>query len=187
MGTQRWKLISLLLVLLAAGYYLWPNYQYYYALTPEERAEKPPSEVVRELRSKVLHLGLDLLGGMHVVLEADLPEGADQADDSIDRVVEILRNRVDAFGVAEPVIQKQGSDRIVVDLAGVQDEESVRKLIGETARLEFRMCKNSTEAGQILDRVDRYLAAVAGDSAGAEESTVYIGECRSGNRRQQYG
>jgi protein-export membrane protein SecD len=161
-GIARWKLILVVGVFALAAYYLWPTYQYYYRMTPEERRN------AKELRGKIIHMGLDLQGGMHVVLEADLSQvPPEQAKDALDRVVEILRNRVDQFGVSEPVIQKQGDERIIVDLAGVQSEADVRDLIGKTARLEFRLCASSTVASQVVDRLDRELVArgAARDSA----------------------
>jgi len=160
-GIARWKLILVIGVFALAGYYLWPTYKYY-KLPPAERA------AAKELQKKIIHMGLDLQGGMHVVLAADLSQvPKEQAKDALDRVVEILRNRVDQFGVSEPVIQKQGEDRIIVDLAGVQSESDVRDLIGKTARLEFRLCANSQVASQVVDRLDREFASrqAAGDSA----------------------
>jgi protein-export membrane protein SecD len=158
-GIARWKLILVLGIFALGAYYLYPTYRYYYGLSPEARA------AARDLRAKIIHLGLDLQGGMHVILEADLSQVApDQAGDALDRVVEILRNRVDQFGVSEPVIQKQGEDRILVDLAGVQDPQDVRDLIGKTARLEFRMCQPAAVASQVVDRFDRGLAARAADT-----------------------
>jgi protein-export membrane protein SecD len=152
-GFERWKILLLVAVFVLAGWYLWPTYKYYFVLTPEERL------TAKDLRAKIIHLGLDLQGGMHVVLEADLSQvPPDQAKDALDRVVEVLRNRVDQFGVSEPVIQKQGDDRIIVDLAGVQSEADVRELIGKTARLEFRMCAGQTVATQVVERLDRELA-----------------------------
>jgi protein-export membrane protein SecD len=162
-GIARWKLILVLAVFGLGAYYLYPTYKYYFVLSPEERA------TAADLRGKIIHLGLDLQGGMHVILEADLSQvPPDQAKDAIDRVVEILRNRVDQFGVSEPVIQKQGEDRILVDLAGVMSEQDVRDLIGKTARLEFHMCKPATVAAQVVDRLDRALAVRA---AGAADTT----------------
>jgi len=152
-GIARWKLILVIGVFALAGYYLWPTYKYY-RMPPAERA------LAKDLQKKIIHMGLDLQGGMHVVLEADLSQvPPDQAKDALDRVVEILRNRVDQFGVSEPVIQKQGDDRIIVDLAGVQSEADVRDLIGKTARLEFRLCASPTVASQVVDRMDRELVS----------------------------
>lgn len=88
-----------------------------------------------------IKLGLDLRGGVHLVLEVDidyLPEGA-KTQEAIDRALEIIRNRVDEFGVAEPIIQKQGEKRIVVQLPGIKDVDRAIALIGKTALLEFRL------------------------------------------------
>ena len=61
----------------------------------------------------------------------------EESDDAINRVLEILQNRVDQFGVSEPTIQKQGKHRIVVELAGIKDSERARALLQSTALLEF--------------------------------------------------
>ena len=82
--------------------------------------------------------GLDLQGGLEVVLKAKPPETAhtDHATD-LDRSVSIMRDRIDRLGVSEPEIRKQGSDQIVIQLAGVTDPEEAAKLIGKTAQLQF--------------------------------------------------
>ena len=80
-------------------------------------------------------LGLDLQGGVEVILQPT--EGQDASDDDLDTAVEIIRNRVDALGVAEPDITKQG-DNIVVQLPGVDDQERAIELVGQTAKLVFR-------------------------------------------------
>ncbi|MCF7810279.1 protein translocase subunit SecD [bacterium] len=81
-----------------------------------------------------------------------------QADDAINRSLEILRNRIDQFGVSEPSIQKQGSRRIVLELPGVQDPSRARDLIGRTALLEFKLLIDPEKAQQFLKDVDAYLA-----------------------------
>ena len=91
-----------------------------------------------------LNLGLDLKGGAHIVLQAkDTPE-TPLTDDSIDRLLAVLRNRVDQYGVAEPIIQKSGADRIIVDLPGIQDPAAALELIGKTAQMDFREVIDST-------------------------------------------
>ena len=91
-----------------------------------------------------LNLGLDLKGGAHIVLQAkDTPE-TPLRDDSIDRLLAVLRNRIDQYGVAEPIIQKSGSDRIIVDLPGIQDPQAALDLIGRTAQMDFREVIDST-------------------------------------------
>ena len=91
-----------------------------------------------------LNLGLDLKGGAHIVLQAkDTPENP-LRDDSIDRLLAVLRNRIDQYGVAEPIIQKSGTDRIIVDLPGIQDPAAALELIGRTAQMDFREVLNAT-------------------------------------------
>jgi SecD/SecF fusion protein len=82
-------------------------------------------------------LGLDLQGGLEVVLKANPPKGHELTADDLNRSIDIMRNRIDKLGVAEPEIRKQGSDQIVIQLAGVHDPASAAKLIGKTAVLEF--------------------------------------------------
>jgi SecD/SecF fusion protein len=82
-------------------------------------------------------LGLDLQGGLEVVLKANPPKGHTLTTDDINRSIDIMRNRIDKLGVSEPEIRKQGSNQIVIQLAGVHDPASAAKLIGKTAVLQF--------------------------------------------------
>jgi SecD/SecF fusion protein len=82
-------------------------------------------------------LGLDLQGGLEVVLEARPEAGQELTDEDLDRSVEIIRERVDKIGVSEPEIRTQDPNQIVVDLAGVFDAQRAAALIGQTAQLEF--------------------------------------------------
>jgi SecD/SecF fusion protein len=82
-------------------------------------------------------LGLDLQGGLEVVLKAVPPKGHTLTSDDINRSIDIMRNRIDKLGVSEPEIRKQGSNQIVIQLAGVHDPATAAKLIGKTAVLEF--------------------------------------------------
>jgi SecD/SecF fusion protein len=82
-------------------------------------------------------LGLDLQGGLEVVLKAVPPKGHKLTADDLTRSIEIMRNRIDKLGVSEPEIRKQGNDQIVIQLAGVHDPAAAAKLIGKTAVLEF--------------------------------------------------
>ena len=81
----------------------------------------------------------------------------EETEDSINRVLEILQNRIDQFGVAEPTIQKQGKYRILVELAGVQDSERARSLLQSTALLEFYLLKNNTSTTEIITQLDNIL------------------------------
>ena len=94
---------------------------------------------------KRINLGLDLQGGMHLLLKVDTSHLEGQAKlDACDRAVEVIRNRIDEFGVRETSIQKQGEDEIVVQLPGVTDRERAIDLIGKTAMLEFKVVSNDT-------------------------------------------
>ena len=98
-------------------------------------------------------LGLDLKGGAHIVLQAKGTPGNPVNDDSIVRLVEVLRNRIDQYGIAEPQIQREGKDRVAVDLPGVEDSDAALDLIGRTAILEFRQVKASGPV--VPPKVDR--------------------------------
>ena len=93
--------------------------------------------VVFPIQGRV-RLGLDLKGGAHIVLQAVGTPESPITEDSIQRLLAVLRNRIDQYGVTEPVIQRQGKDRVAVDLPGVADPEAALDLIGRTALLEFR-------------------------------------------------
>ncbi len=84
-----------------------------------------------------LNLGLDLRGGLHVVLQADEESGKEITADTIQKSIGIIRERVDRLGVSEPTIYGQGSDRIIVEIAGVDDPEEAVNIIRNTAQLEF--------------------------------------------------
>jgi protein-export membrane protein SecD len=104
----------------------------------EEREEL---ERKAKILDKVIKLGLDLKGGMHLVLEVDIYKLTKKTDpsDAVERALEIIRNRVDKFGVSEPSIQRQGKNRIVVQLPGLKEPQRALDLIGKTALLEFRL------------------------------------------------
>ena len=82
-------------------------------------------------------LGLDLQGGLEVTLKAVPPPNRPLQESDLNRSVEILRDRVDRLGVAEPEIRKQGSDQIVIDLPGLTNQEQVIEILGKTAQLEL--------------------------------------------------
>jgi protein-export membrane protein SecD len=146
------------LATLISLWYLYPTFRYY-SMTPEQRQQLSPTELT-SLRRQAVHLGLDLQGGMHMVMEVDKSKlGPEEAKDAVDRAAEIIRNRVDAFGVAEPLIQRQGTDRIVVQLPGLTDRERAKQLIGQTARLDFKLVRTPEEARVVFDRLDAFLAS----------------------------
>jgi len=92
------------------------------------------------LGGKGLHLGLDLVGGSHLVYQARFPEGAtsDEKNRDIDRALETIQHRIDKYGVTEPVIQKQEGGRILIQLPGFTDIDEAKRLVEQTGYLEFR-------------------------------------------------
>ncbi|MGE5454187.1 MAG: preprotein translocase subunit SecD, partial [Methylocystaceae bacterium] len=86
---------------------------------------------------KNINLGLDLQGGLHVVMEAKEKPGQKISDDTLKKTVAVMRNRIDAMGVKEPTIQTQGNNRVIIELAGVKDPEAAAATIGQTAQLKF--------------------------------------------------
>lgn len=86
-----------------------------------------------------MRLGLDLQGGTHLVLRADLSR-VDERDraNAMQGVLRVIERRINAYGVAEPIVQLQGADRVIVELPGIRDIEEAKRLIGQTAQLDFR-------------------------------------------------
>ncbi len=95
-----------------------------------------------------------------------------QRTEALDRAIEIIRTRVDRFGVTEPSIVKQGTDRIVVELPGVDDKERVRDLLRGTARLEFRLAANANDFSSFTNQVYTYYDEVAAGEEGDSLDTI---------------
>ncbi len=157
--TKHWKPILIIGLIAAAVMYLYPSLQFY-GMSSAERAlmETSSPERLADLHRRSLNLGLDLQGGIHLVLEVDLSElPEEEALDAVDRAQEVIRNRIDQFGVAEPTIQRQGDNRIIVELPGVQDVQRAKDLVGQTALLEFQLLETESERDRVIQRVDAVL------------------------------
>ncbi|MBL7208726.1 MAG: protein translocase subunit SecD [Dehalococcoidia bacterium] len=104
-----------------------------------------------------LTLGLDLEGGSHLVYEADLSQKdpAQSDNDAMRGVLDKIERRVNAYGVTEPIIQRQGHDRILVQLPGVRDVDEAIRLIGQTAELDFREVELDETGQPVLDEEGR--------------------------------
>ncbi len=157
-------LISLVLVL-ASVFLLLPTFRALSLSQAERQAAKSdPQRQARiaDIDAKAIRRGLDLQGGMYLVLEIEKGEMSDeQAADALRRVREIIGNRVDQFGVSEPVIQTVGTTRIIVQLPGLQDPERAKDLIGRTARLEFRLVRPAEDYRAAIDKMDETLRSTA--------------------------
>ena len=214
-NTLRTRLLSILFIFGLGIYALLPSIRY--QLLSDDANNNLSKDELAYFESKSIKQGLDLKGGIYIVLEVDLPQLVNtlaknkdknfdkfldelseeyknsstdfftlfeekalekdlklpryfisygktkdqiieqlnlQSADSINRIIEIIQNRVDQFGVSEPTIQKQGNNRVIVELAGVQDSERARDLLQSTALLELMIVKDVESTNTIVRQID---------------------------------
>ncbi|HMR65653.1 MAG TPA: protein translocase subunit SecD [Anaerolineae bacterium] len=134
--------IGIVLLTAALSWIVSVNLNYVYPTGPEAQTQEPPwwANLLiwqgEQERSIQIHQGLDLKGGLQVVLEADLP--AEQLQEgSMEAARTIVENRVNGLGVTEPLVQLQGDNRMIVELPGITDPELAIRTLRETGLLEF--------------------------------------------------
>jgi preprotein translocase subunit SecD len=226
---QLSRLVLIAAAIILSIYFLWPTYQdYRFRQEISQKQGQDSLSYVQQNQDQMLQaklkrikLGLDLQGGMRVVLEVDVLQLLDdlardkddnfrsimsdvrkeaasseiniletfsgkfqvreirmsryygnirdddktiignlanETEKAIDRAVEIVRNRIDQYGLTEPGIQKQGGRRIIVELPGVKDEAEVRQLLQGTAKLEFLMVRDPDISYKVMESIDKFLA-----------------------------
>ena len=150
MSSMKWRLLMIAsLTALAA-----------WALFPRNRTVKTrgPDGILRESveRHVPLRYGLDLSGGMHIALEVDDSKQAVVGDrgELIDRALKTVRNRIEGFGVSEPMIAKSGSDRIIVELPGIAEQDRALAVVQDQAFLEFKITDETQALERVLPRLD---------------------------------
>jgi protein-export membrane protein SecD len=156
--TTRLFVIGAVLIIALIG--LWPTMRLS-ALGPDGRTALQASDpdAYASLRANAISLGLDLQGGMHMVLEVDSSGMTEEESvDAYKRALEVIRNRIDEFGVEEPILQPMGDGRILVQLAGVDDPERAKNIIRRTAFLEFKLVARSTRTVELLNVIDEIVA-----------------------------
>ena len=121
-----------------------------------------PDGVMRDVvqRHVPLRKGLDLSGGTYLALEVDESKQAiapDKIPDAIDRALTTVRNRIEGVGVSESVVQKQGNDRIVVEIPGIQDPQRAEDIVKQQAFLEFRITDKTQALERVLPRFDQII------------------------------
>ena len=169
----------ILAVIALSAYTVWPSIQVHSKKGEEQKAflkENP------KMATKSINFGLDLAGGTSITLQID-QSGLKEGDDIKDiqaQSLEIIRNRVDQYGLSEPQISPSGDDRILVELAGV-DDSTAKALVGSTAKLEFKILAEADRFPQVVGLIDQYLTrqtsdvtadSAATDSSAAKDSTV---------------
>ncbi len=148
----RNRLILIAIVVATSVFYLFPR-----EITVREQG---PDGAMRDtvITRMPLKLGLDLQGGMHLKLELDETNRvSDNKSRDIDLARTVLMKRIDEFGVTEPVIQKLGEDRIVVELAGITDPGRAEAIVNRTAKLEFVITDMTNALAAALPSMDRVL------------------------------
>lgn len=140
----KWGLI--IAILLGSLYLIYPNYKWY----SKPLTERETLDALGERPKRMLNLGLDLRGGSSLLLELEVSKlsAKEPLNEAMARAIEIIRNRIDQYGVAETSITKQGDKWIMVQLPGVSNPQRAEELIGKTAMLEFRIVKNDTSVAQ---------------------------------------
>ena len=147
----KWGII--IAILLGSLYLIYPNYKWY----SKPLAERETLDTLGERPKRMLNLGLDLRGGSSLLLELEVAKlsGKEPLNEAMARAIEIIRNRIDQYGVAETSITKQGDKWIMVQLPGVSNPQRAEELIGKTAMLEFRIVKNdTTEAQKAFEKLE---------------------------------
>ena len=238
----RNRLLLILFIFGLGVYALLPSLRF--ALMSEDVKSNLTEEQLNYFETKSIKQGLDLKGGIYIVLEVDLPQLVDnlaknkdkkfnefvddlrddyndstldfftmfeeeannkdiklpryfisygktkeqiiselslQSEDSIKRVIEIIQNRVDQFGVAEPTIQKQGNNRVIVELAGIKDPERARDLLQSTALLELMIVKSIESTTSIIRQIDNVATVSVKEDKKESINELFTDEETSGN------
>jgi preprotein translocase subunit SecD len=159
MANIRNRLLLILGCVLVSAWALFPR-------TVIERVKRDGVFVYDTVKRVPLKKGLDLQGGMHLTLEVDESKQAvaDKAE-ALDRALKVIRQRIDEFGVAEPVVQKIGTDRLVVELPGIDDPERAQAVVSEAAFLQFQITDRTQALERVLARLDQAAAAAGLGSA----------------------
>src|SRR3954467_10210875 len=168
----KYRLAIIFGLILASFWTLFPR-------TVVERVKRNGDFVYDTVRRVPLKRGLDLQGGMHLELEVDESKGViANKSEAIDRALKVVRTRIDQFGVSEPVVQKAGSDRIIVELPGIDDPRRAQDVVQKSAFLEFQITDKTQALEKSLPRLDAVLkdknlavATSAGATAKKDTST----------------
>ena len=151
MTNLKYRLIAIALLILASVWALYPR-------TVVERVKRNGVFVLDTVQRVPLKLGLDLQGGMHLTLEVDESKGAvANKGEALDRALTVVRTRIDEFGVAEPVVQKIGNDRIAVELPGIDDPQRATEVVQKSAFLQFQITDKTQAFEKSVARLDGIL------------------------------
>jgi len=164
MANLKYRILLIVGLFAASVWALFPR-------TVVERVKRDGVFVYDTVRRVPLKRGLDLQGGMHLTLEVDESKQAvANKSEALDRALKVVRQRIDEFGVSEPVVQKAGSERIIVELPGIDDPERAQDVVQKSAFLEFQITDKTQALEKVMPRFDE-IAKSAGLSAASEAKT----------------
>ncbi len=144
----------------------------YYRMSEKQKEYLLPQEL-KNIEKRAIKLGLDLKGGMYIVLRAQVEKlSPNERADAVDRAFEIIRNRIDQFGISEPLIAKEPPDRIVIQLPGVISRETARDILQKTAQLEFRLVERPEKQRKVLEQIDKVIYEKELKKAGGDTFAV---------------
>jgi len=174
MSRIRTRIIVIVLLIAGSIYLLFPR-------DTIVRVKRGNDFVYDTVKRVPLKLGLDLQGGMHLALEVDeAKQAVANKSDALDRALKVVRTRIDQFGVSEPVVQKVGNDRIIVELPGIDDPERATEVVEKQAFLKMQIVDESQALEKSLPRIDQALrdlrveagTTVSGDTAKRPAGTL---------------
>lgn len=172
MSNLKYRILVIVALVAASLWALFPR-------TVVERVSRNGTFVYDTLQRVPLKRGLDLQGGMHLALELDQSGGTiANMSDAVDQAVRVVRNRIDQFGVAEPLVQKAGDNRIIVELPGIEDAARAASVVQQAAFLEFQITDKTgalEKAIPRLDQIARDQKLVAASGAGASPAAPSAG------------
>src|SRR5215211_2329085 len=164
----KYRILIILGLIIASGAALFPR-------NVKERVKGPHGFRYDTVRRVPLKRGLDLQGGMHLALEVDESKGrvADKSE-ALDRALKVVRTRIDQFGVSEPVVQKSGNDRIIVELPGIDDPQRAQEVVQKSAFLQFQITDKTQALERAFARIDAAVKQAGGPKsvAGAPAATT---------------
>lgn len=159
--TLKYRILVVIGLILAASAALFPR-------NVKERVKGPNGFVYDTVRRVPLKRGLDLQGGMHLALEVDESRGViPQKSEALDRALKVVRTRIDQFGVSEPRVEKSGTDRIIVELPGIDDPERAEEVVQKSAFLQFQITDKTQALEKALPRLDAAVKAIGSGTQAA--------------------
>ncbi len=148
MSNLQYRLLTIGALIAASAWALYPR-------TVVERIPRNGTFVLDTVKRVPLKKGLDLQGGMHLELAVDQSKQAvANPSEALDRALKVVRTRIDQFGVSEPVVQKAGNDRIIVELPGIDDERRATDVVQKAAFLQFQITDKTNAFERVIPRLD---------------------------------